>query len=316
MPASAGVILATAGYDHNIKFWEASTGKCYRTVPFPDSQVNALEISPDKLLLAAAGHQQVKLFETSTTNANPMMTFEGHTNNITALGFASDARWIFTGSEDGTLKIFDTRTAMCQRNYELAGKVAINTVALHPNQAQLVSGDQNGCIRVWDLVANKCLSQVAPLDQDIAIRSVSVSSDGKLVVAVNNVGHCFSWPMESQTTCASLNKPPVPGNIKRVHDTFVLKCQLSPDNRLLATTSADRTIKIWSLPGMKLDKTLAKHQRWVYDCVFSADSSYLVSASSDGSARLWDLTNGDMIRHYTGHQKAIVAVALNDSSVE
>ena len=42
-------------------------------------------------------------------------------------------------------------------------------------------------------------------------------------------------------------------------------------------------------------------------------SSFL--GSSDHSARLWDLTTGETIRHYNGHKKAVVAVALHDVSV-
>ena len=38
------VILATAGYDHTIKFWSAHTGVCTRTLQHPDSQVNSLAI--------------------------------------------------------------------------------------------------------------------------------------------------------------------------------------------------------------------------------------------------------------------------------
>lgn len=33
------VILATAGYDHTIKFWQAHTGQCIRTLQHADSQV-------------------------------------------------------------------------------------------------------------------------------------------------------------------------------------------------------------------------------------------------------------------------------------
>lgn len=33
------VILATAGYDHTIKLWEATSGICYRTLQYGDSQV-------------------------------------------------------------------------------------------------------------------------------------------------------------------------------------------------------------------------------------------------------------------------------------
>ena len=34
------VILATAGYDHKIRFWEAPSGVCSRVLKYPDSQVN------------------------------------------------------------------------------------------------------------------------------------------------------------------------------------------------------------------------------------------------------------------------------------
>ena len=39
--ATDQVILATAGYDHTIKFWAAHTGVCTRTHQHPDSQVVA-----------------------------------------------------------------------------------------------------------------------------------------------------------------------------------------------------------------------------------------------------------------------------------
>ncbi len=35
----SSVVLATAGYDHTIRFWEATSGICYRTLQYADSQV-------------------------------------------------------------------------------------------------------------------------------------------------------------------------------------------------------------------------------------------------------------------------------------
>jgi hypothetical protein len=35
----SGVILVTAGYDHTIKFWEALSGICSRTIQHPDSVI-------------------------------------------------------------------------------------------------------------------------------------------------------------------------------------------------------------------------------------------------------------------------------------
>ena len=35
--SSEPVLLATAGYDHTIRFWQAHSGICHRTVQHPDS---------------------------------------------------------------------------------------------------------------------------------------------------------------------------------------------------------------------------------------------------------------------------------------
>ena len=47
------VVLVTGGYDHKIRYWEATSGACIKSIMFGESQVNCLQISPDKSLLAA-----------------------------------------------------------------------------------------------------------------------------------------------------------------------------------------------------------------------------------------------------------------------
>jgi G protein beta subunit-like protein len=103
------VVLATAGYDHTIRFWEATTGRCYRTLQYTDSQVNKLEITPDKQYLAAAGNPLIRLFDVNSSHPHPVITYEAHTNNVTAVGFQCDGKWMYSGSEDGTVKIWDIR---------------------------------------------------------------------------------------------------------------------------------------------------------------------------------------------------------------
>ena len=78
---------------------------CYRTLQFPGSQVNVLCVTPDKQYLAACGHTHVRLYDINSNSVNPVTTYDSHKNNVTAVGFHQDGKWMFTGSEDSTIKV-------------------------------------------------------------------------------------------------------------------------------------------------------------------------------------------------------------------
>lgn len=318
------VILCTAGYDHTIRFWEALSGICSRTIQHPDSQVNRLCISPDKRYLAAAGHHSVKLYDIKSTNPNAILTFEGHTNNITGVAFHCEGKWMVTSSEDGTVKIWETRSGSVQRSYNHGSPV--NDVVIHPNQGEIISCDRGGSVRIWDLAENNCSHQLIP-EEDVAVSSVTVASDGSTLCAGNNNGNIFVWHLEQHREKTTL----IPITHFKAHGQYITRVLLSPDVKHLATCSADHTAKIWEVkdldkmipkPGsepaapvpFKLESTLTGHQRWVWDCAFSADSAYLVTACSDHYARLWELHSESIIRQYNGHHRGAVCVALNDYS--
>ena len=98
-------------------------------------------------------------------------------------------------------------------------------MVLHPNQAELISGDQNGSVRVWDLTAGACSRELVP-EGEVAIRSVSVAADGSMVVGANNKGHAFVWQLGEED-------PSRFDPLQRIdaHKTYILKCQFSPDTR-------------------------------------------------------------------------------------
>ncbi|KAL8971068.1 MAG: hypothetical protein Q9183_001229 [Haloplaca sp. 2 TL-2023] len=321
------VILCTAGYDHTIRFWEALSGICSRTIQHSDSQVNRLCISPDKRWLAVAGNQNVKLYDIRSTNPNPVLTFDGHTANVTGVAFHCEGKWMVTSSEDASVKIWDTRSGTIQRNYN--HNHPVNDVVIHPNQGELIACDRGGDVRVWDLGENKCTHQLIP-EEDVSVASVTVASDGSLLCAGNNLGNVYLWQMKQNRDVTSL----IPITSFQAHNAYVTRVLLSPDVRHLATCSADHNARIWAIdpdaphnikgtdngpldraPGsLPLETSLDSHQRWVWDCAFSADSAYLVTACSDHYARLWELNTSSVIRQYNGHHRGAVCVALNDYS--
>ncbi|KAK0106898.1 TOR complex subunit lst8 [Cadophora gregata] len=320
-------VFATAGYDHTIRFWEALSGICSRTIQHSDSQVNRLCISPDKRFLAAAGHHTVKLYDIKSTNPNPLLAFEGHTGNVTGVAFHCEGKWMVTSSEDGTVKIWETRSGSVQRSYSHG--CPVNDVVIHPNQGEIISCDRGGSVRIWDLAENNCSHQLIP-EEDVPVASVTVASDGSTLCAGTNSGNVYVWHLLQYREKTTL----VPITHFQAHSNYITRVLLSPDVKHLATCSADHTAKIWEvkdlesmlpIPGQacsdpknpkpfKLESTLTGHQRWVWDCAFSADSAYLVTACSDHYARLWELHSEQIIRQYNGHHRGLVCVALNDYS--
>jgi len=307
-------ILATSGYDHQIRLWEVSSGFCYRTLQFPDSQVNKLAITPNKQYLAAAGNPQIRLFELTSNNPQPISTYNGHKGNILALGFTKEGRMMYSGSDDGTVKLWDLRTPGSVRDFTYTDPCT--GVVLHPNQRHLFCCYQNGTIRVLDtqssVQATTEVPEHVPSTGDSSLQSIDIDCTGHFCTAVNADGMIFAYSLNESKDLKLVKE-------WKAHDKAIVKCAFSADGQYLATTSADTTAKIWRPnTDFQLDKTLVGHQRWVWDCAFGRDVSttYLVTVSSDHVARLWDLSSGQTIRQFTGHRKSITCVALHDSDAE
>ena len=308
----SNVLFLTSGYDQVIKFWDPLSATCTRTIPYPESHVNTMALSSDKKYLLVGSNPNCRVFDVAKPGGNsantPVLVYQGHTGNVTAVGAQRDFKWIFTGSEDKKIKIWDTKHPRCRREY--LNNSPINYALLHPNQGEIWSIDQRGSLKIWDLVSDTCTQELIP-EEGVPGQSISLCPLGSLAAMGNYKGNIYLWRLQGGTGGDQCELLPV-ALIRAHSNSYITKVLISPDGKRLASASRDGTIKIWSTLDFTLVRSLVGHSKWVWDVAFSADSAYLISASSDQTAKLWDAASGEVVRTYSGHEKAITALAMND----
>lgn len=102
--------------------------------------------------------------------------FHVHFRNITSIGFHENGKFMFTGSEDCRVRIWDNNSAQhtCKRVFDCLSPVL--AVCLHPNQVELAIATSNASIFLWN-ISNDYNEQLLPESNN----SIKLSSKQTLI---------------------------------------------------------------------------------------------------------------------------------------
>ncbi|KAK4759264.1 hypothetical protein SAY87_022395 [Trapa incisa] len=131
--------------------------------PIPENNALAIDVKQGSIY-AAAGDSCAYCWDVETGKAK--MIFSGHRDYLHCIVLRSSANQIITGSEDGTARIWDCRSARCVHviapekdlKYEKFSS-CISCIALDASENWLVCGCGSS-LSLWNLPASECISKI------------------------------------------------------------------------------------------------------------------------------------------------------------
>jgi WD40 repeat protein len=142
-----GKWFATAAHDGSLVLWDAHSGQRVRSFPEHNDVAWSVAFSHDSRLVAA-GSDDIKICEVST--GREVATCKGHDRLVAGLAFHPNRPWLFSGSYDGTVRLWDVRTGTCLGILHKASG-AVNGVSIRPDGRWMFACGADGRALGWDL---------------------------------------------------------------------------------------------------------------------------------------------------------------------
>jgi WD40 repeat protein len=295
-----GEWLATGSLDRTVALWDAKTGGLIRRLDH-DAAIQSVAVTPDGLVLAAGlGDGTIHLWD--VPEGRPRTTLKGHTDAVVALAFSPDGKRLASctwPAADPAVKLWDWER---QTSRSLEGRSGDNrALAFSPDGNRLAATGGDSTVRLWDLAAGDAARVLAGRGGEF-FNSVAFSPDGHtLASAACNGDRVRLWDLDQ-------------GTVRRVlqgHGHWVWCVRYSPDGKLLATASHDRTIRFWDAATGDALSTLRGHPAFLLGITFDAGGQRLASWGSDNAVNVWDVKTGKRLLRPPGRQGRLHAAAVS-----
>lgn len=312
---ATGELLATGGMDRTVRLWQLTpTNREPQELHEHRQRVRALALYPGPLLAGqpAAVDTLVSAGEDGTIHlwsmTQPLVHLGAITetgNQILAAAIHPQAQWLATGGRDGRVRLYGLDGALPTAPLLLGNHTdQIATVAFSPDGKLLATGGADKRILLWSL---------ADLTQPPLV--LTNGNATVLTLAFDRAGARLASGDERWVKLWDLSHSPPTAAILYTHDDWVWKVAFSPDERWLASVSADSMLRLTPLQaGVAAQGPVFAHAQRARTLAFAADGSQLATAGDDALIRLWDPTDlSKPISEWQGHRGAIYALAFRSN---
>jgi len=332
-----GQHLASGSGDTTVRFWDVKTETPHFTCVGHKHWILAIAWAPNgKKLASGCKNSEIRVWDPETGNQIGK-TLTSHKQWITSLAWEPlhrnvECRRLASSSKDGSVRIWDT--VLGKMLMSLTGHLQSVTCIRWGGEGLIYSASQDRTIKVWrdsDGVMCRTLQghghwvNTMALNTDCVIRTgafepakrnTNTDTDKSMQVALDRYNTAkgsrpetmvsgsddftlFLWhPAESKTSIARMTG----------HQALINQVQFSPDGRLIASASFDKSIKIWNGVDGKFIGALRGHVNSVYQVSWSADSRLLVSGAADSTLKVWDSKKRKLLFDLPGHADEVYAV--------
>ena len=143
----------------------------------------------------------------------------------------------------------------------------------------IVSGGRDRTLKIWDC-ASLLASDAADAESNLSDED---EDDTRAMTSTDETqGSPKQQPMISLPCLAT----------RIAHDKEINCITISPNSKLIATGSQDKSIRIWNSQSLQPIATLRGHTRGVWCLAFSTVDRVLASGSGDASIKLWTIGGG------------------------